>query len=96
MEVLVSLCACFDCMWTGLVGCMGLGVLLVFLVVLMVLLAEAVDAIERFWGEDAEAVDAIERFWGEDALVWDSEGMEEVLQLIQAFTICIDKRVEIL
>ena len=44
----------------------------------------------------AEAVDAIERFWGEDAFVRDSEGMEEVLQLIQAFTICIDKRVEIL
>ena len=42
--------------------------LFLFLVVLMVLQAEAVDAIERFWGEDA--------------LVWDSKGMEEVLQLI--------------
>ena len=76
MEVLVSLCACFDCMWTGLAGIMGLGVLLVCLVVLMVLLAEAVDAIERFWGEDA--------------LVRDSEGMEEVFQLIQTLAIRID------
>ena len=47
-----------------------------FLVILIVLLAEAVDAIERFWGEKA--------------LVWDSEGMEEVFQLIQTLAIRID------
>ena len=43
-----------------------------------------------------ETVYAIECFFGEDVLVRDAEGMEEVLQLIQAFSVRINQRMETL